>query len=280
MKTRKEILSTVYGTESMNEIQEQFKNSLLSMATEKDIEKRNAHLLEQIIFFNYALTYQLKAITMTNYRTKFMTIAKASKGIKLSSKRVERAFSFLTIITEKKVLDANPKPTDDDKAQKPTKEDFEVVKFEKNLAQKELGRLVDMLHTKDLTLPRRQKREDYDHYIRVAIVALATGSKFSEIENPNFSIDNSFPIIEVDGKVSHAKLRAWVTLIQKHEGVKTLRGIIKGVAKLGIKGTATEGDNEPNEVVFNDIRSLEVVFNDIRSLIGLYTYTKKHEKKD
>jgi len=210
---RKELLYSFYKTDSITEIVKQFESALRTTTPKEDIETRHTVLIEQLLHFSYALTYGLSVNSMLEYRYQFMAVAKKSRsGIRLSGERVENAFKVLPRPTKPKIEKSKKEIEDVEK-----KEIIEENPTEKKNIARKLKRRVEALekdlNDKSIPLLRNQKREDFENYIKVAIVTLATGVKLVDILNGSrWKVSKDTVIVGSDYKT----ISRYVNSIRKH----------------------------------------------------------------
>jgi hypothetical protein len=168
-----------------------------------------------------------------------MTVAKNNKLLKLSNKEIEKAFSFLNRTDKKTILKESHKA--------PKNSDLAVVND--CVALSEINRLKADLDSKNYELAKGQKEEDKETFIKIALVAMATGARLKDImEDLTIStkkgvtyFDDSIKqekgvILELDTKTVQSYLKA----IRSHysdriaKGTDISTGIRKAVKRLKI----------------------------------------------
>ena len=164
---RSELLTALYQTSSKQELLKKFDADI--SITKGTKNQRYTHLLEQIIFYSHAIIYGHGIQTAHNYRQSFMTTAKENEFLKLDDEEIEKAFSFLNR-TEKKSITKTTRPQ-----KQPIKTDDSCV------AKDEIERLKAQLDGKSYELAKGQKADDKEIFIKVALLALSTGSRLKEI---------------------------------------------------------------------------------------------------
>ena len=168
--SRTTLLEELYQTSSKKDLIERF-NTDISI-TKGTKSQRYTHLLETIIFYSHAIIFGHGVQTAHNYRQSFMTTAKKNKHLGLDDKAIKKAFGFLNR-TEKNEFVEKEAPT---KAKEPIKEEPKEC-----IAKDEIRRLKAQLDDKSYELSRGQKVEDKEIFIKVALLALSTGSRLKEI---------------------------------------------------------------------------------------------------
>ena len=169
---RDDLLTALYQTSSKKELLTQFDHSL--SVTKGSSSQRYTHLLEQVLFFSHAIIFGHGVQTAHNYRQNFMSTAKKNKSLKLSSEEIEKAFSFLNR-TEKKALIKEVNEATQTLQNSPLESNGKCI------AKDEIRGLKAQLDNKSYELSRGQKAEDKEIFIKVALVALATGSRLKDI---------------------------------------------------------------------------------------------------
>ena len=167
-----------------------------------------------------------------------MTVAKANKKLKLTSSDIERAFSFLNKTIKKNIIKAViEEPKETNKELLTVKDDC--------IAIDEIKRLKAQLDNNTYELARGQRVEDKEIFIKIAIVAMATGARLSDImsdlaisskKSVTLFNDTEGIILALDIKTVQSYLRA----IRSHykdrleRGIDISTGIRKAVKKLDI----------------------------------------------
>ena len=169
---REDLLTAIYQTSSKKDLLAQFDSKL--SGAKGSATQRYTHLLEQVLFFSHAIIFGHGVQTAHNYRQNFMSTAKKNKSLKLSNEEVEKAFSFLNR-TEKKALVKEVNEAIQTPQNSPLESNNECI------AKDEIRGLKAQLDNKSYELSRGQKAEDKEVFIMIAIVALATGARFSDI---------------------------------------------------------------------------------------------------
>jgi len=237
---RTDLLTAIYQVSSKKELIAQFDSKLSS--AKGSATQRYTHLLEQIVFYSHAIIFGHGVQTAHNYRQNFMSTAKKNKLLKLSNKDVEKAFSFLNR-TEKKAL-IKEFSTVTETPQKSTLESDN-----KCIAKDEIRDLKAQLDNETYELSRGQKAEDKEIYIKIAIIALATGARFSDImENLIISTKKGVTIFDDGLKVQEGVIleldtktvQSYLKSIRKHYKTKIEAkmdigtGVRKNIKKLKI----------------------------------------------
>jgi hypothetical protein len=168
---RSELLTALYQTSSKQELLKKFDADI--SITKGTKTQRYTHLLEQIVFYSHAIIFGHGIQTAHNYRQSFMTTAKANKFLKLNDEKIEEAFSFLNRTEKKSIL----------KVKQPEKEPKSktIKEGEYCVAKEEIERLKAQLDSKSYELAKGQKADDKEIFIKVALLALGTGSRLKEI---------------------------------------------------------------------------------------------------
>jgi len=263
---REDLLTALYQVSTKSEILTQFDKALSTAKKGDSVTKRYTHLLEQVLFYSHAIIYGHKVQTAHNYRQLFMKIAKDNKALNLSSKKVEEAFKFFNrteawdfLTDEEKLADTKrrleKKESERLKRQHKALEakiaqpiEEEKTSSVKCIAKDEIKDLKAQLDNKSYKLSRGQKAEDKEAFIMIALVALATGARLSDImENLKVSTKKSKTyfddgltvqegvILELDTKTVQNYLKS----IRKHYSdrigkIDISTGIRKAVKSLNI----------------------------------------------
>lgn len=159
--TRDELLLQIYGVTTQKDLQQLFKDELIE-AKRLSHSKQYIRLLELITHYFYAISFDYSTATINNHRTEYRKIAKTI----LDDKIVSKVFSFLN------------SPV---KSQAKEKQIKDIKVDDKCEAITQITRLQTQLIDETYTLTRGQKEEDKRAYIKVSILALATGSRLTEI---------------------------------------------------------------------------------------------------
>jgi len=170
--SREELLQAFYKSTSKKEILENFNIELTQIKGSK-IE-RYTQLLEQILKYSHAIIFGHKVRTATEWKKDFLEMAEQNKKLNLDKKDIDKAFSFIRSTYKreiKRMATAEPKPP------KPTK----TIESSDCVARIEIERLKTQLDNRTYKLTRSQKEEDKRTYIKIAIVALATGENLPSI---------------------------------------------------------------------------------------------------
>lgn len=288
--SRSQILNTIYKTDSMKEIYEQFKISLTTVETQ--MEKRELLLVEQILFFSYAMTYEISTNTMLDYRSKFINVARAlsrtKNTIRLSNDKVDSLFSLLPKPTAFQIEQANPTEATKTTEATETTEAPTLTKEESKVAVVvEVEKLVQMLVSVDdgsRKLPKNQEKDDFKNYIKVAIVSLSTGLKLPQILNESFKLAKDIEVIGIElkeGRKYLNEIRKHIELQSKDRVVryqtsysKMLKDGVEDKKKLDrAKGLSElkEEDIDPSRAIKGGIPKLNIENGkDISNLIALY----------
>jgi len=205
---RTALLTALYGTTLKSELLKQFDRKLSTVNTEDEVSKRYTHLLEQVLYFSHAIIYGQESVnTIQHYRRDFMLKAKNNKTLNLSSSKVEYAFSFFNR-TVKKELEKTTTPS-------------QPIQISEGcaIAKKEIKRLKKELDTKSYKLARGQKVEDKETFMKIAIVAMATGARLQDIME-------DLPITDIRGKkyfdsitllvIDFETVQTYIKAIRKH----------------------------------------------------------------
>lgn len=217
--TREKTFLSVYGVEQPKQVLELFAEDVKQV---KRVAKTKQYqgLLELVLKYSYAIFYDYRTISIRNNRLKYRKVAMGE----LLQKDVEKAFNMIAIATEP----SEPKAT------KAIPTDCIVIE--------QIKRLKDQLDNKTYLLKRGQKVDDTEIYIKVALVAMATGSRLREIMETlelsqrkgtiTFTVDEDSiegVILELDYKT----VRAYLKDIRKHyaERIKNNVDISTGIRK-------------------------------------------------
>ena len=293
---RDELLKTLYQATSKANLLNQFDNRLDGInavfkerKTTSTEERRYAYLLEQILFYSHAIIFGHGVQTAHGYRQAFMTTAKTNKKLNLSIERIENAFSFLNRSEKWDFLsdDEKKKTLIKRQAKKPNKRtELQLKRLESRnttnkdindypntcIAKDEIKRLKEELDTKSYKLAKGQKEEDKQIFIKVALVALSTGSRLKEITETlelsskkgvtyftNEEDTKKGIILELDTKT----IRAYLKDIKSHYAdrigkVDIGRGIRKAVGRISIPypHTTKEGVKRDNATSLNHLNYL------------------------
>jgi hypothetical protein len=227
--TREKTFLSVYGVEQPKQVLGLFTEDVKQV---KRLAKTKQYqgLLELVLKYSYAIFYDYKTVSIRNNRLKYRKIAMSE----LSKKDVVKAFDMIAIATEpleqKQTATKKDTPTD-------------------CVAIDQIRRLKDQLDNETYQLKRGQKADDTEIYIKVALVAMATGSRLQEIMGTlelsqrkgtiTFTIDEDSTegvILELDYKT----VRAYLKDIRKHyadrieANVDISTGIRKAVKRLEV----------------------------------------------
>jgi len=159
--TRDELLLQIYGATTQKELQELFRDDLTE-CKKLPKGKQYIRLLELLVRYSYAISFDYSTATINNHRTEYRKISKSI----LDDTSVNKAFSFFSSPIKSQ-------------AKEKTVKDIEVDDKCEAIAQ--ITRLQAQLIDETYIVTRGQKEEDKRVYIKVSILALATGSRLTEI---------------------------------------------------------------------------------------------------
>ena len=237
---RDNLLTALYQTSNKTELLAQYDSKL--SGAKGTATQRYIHLLEQTIFYSHAIIFGHGVQTAHNYRQAFMSTAKKNKLLKLSNKEIEKAFLFLNRTEKKSII----KVTSIESQNPPKNGDLESK--DSCVAIDEIKRLKSDLDNKNYKLSRGQKVEDKETFIKIAIIAMATGARLNDImENLTISTKKSITLFDdgvsikegvilvVDTKIAQSYLRAIRNHYSDRIGkVDISTGIRKAVKRLAI----------------------------------------------
>ena len=232
---RDTLLTALYNATSKTELLNQF-DSKLSEVKGKNQAIRYTHLLEQIVFYSHAIIFGHGVQTAHNYRQTFMSTAKANKKLKLGEKDIEKAFSFLNRTIKKNTVKKIESGVTDKRA---------LASKDDCIAIEEIKRLKAQLDNNTYKLARGQKVEDKEAFIRIALVALSTGARLSDImedlvistkKGVTLFNDTESVILVLDTKTVQLYLRAIRSHYKDRLGgsIDISTGIRKAIKKLDI----------------------------------------------
>ena len=166
--SRVNLLESLYQVTSKKDILSQFDSKLLSAGKSKSA--KYIHLLEQIVYYSHAIVYGQSVQTAHNYRQSFIETAIKNKTFSLDDDKIKEAFSFLNRTSRKQI-----EKTPVSKSHKSV--DKSIIQSTLDL----ISSVKDELDNKTYTLSRGRTIENAESTIMIALVALSTGAKYSDI---------------------------------------------------------------------------------------------------
>jgi hypothetical protein len=263
---RDNLLTALYQTSNRAELLAQYDSKL--SGARGTATQRYIHLLEQTMFYSHAIIFGHGVQTAHNYRQAFMSTAKKNKLLKLGDKEIEKAFSFFNrsekwdFLSREERIEVlkerqTKKPSEKTALQLKKLESSKQQNTPKNsvleskdscVAIDEIKRLKADLDNETYELSRGQKVEDKETFIKIAIIAMATGARLNDImENLTIStkrgvtfFDDGISVKEgvllmIDTKTAQSYLRAIRGHYKDRIGkVDISTGIRKAVKRLNI----------------------------------------------
>jgi len=252
---RDELLKALYQATTKGDLLSQFDSKLSEInavfrgrGARLTDDKRYTYLLEQIVFYSHAIIFGHGVQTAHNYRQSFMTTAKKNKLLKLSSKEIEKAFSFLNRTEKKNII----KATTTEPQNQQNKDGLAVN--DSCIAKDEIRRLKAQLDNKTYGLAKGQKVEDKEIFIKVALVALSTGARLKDIME-DLTVSTKKGVIYFDDGISSKEgvileldaktVQGYLKAIRSHysdriaKGTDISTGIRKAVKRLNINFNQT-----------------------------------------
>jgi len=245
---RSNLLTALYETVEISELLKKF-DSHLTVFAKGTKDKKRIILMEQILFYSHAIIYNQKVQTATKWRSYFIKVAKENKALGFTSNEVNEVFSHFNNTTKAKILKASGETTVT--AQK-TEEKQEL---DNCIAKNEIRRLKDELDSKKYELSKGQKADDKEAFIKIALMALSTGSRLKDIMEDLTITTKSKKVYFEDGKSSKESViigldtktaQSYIRAIRSHygdrikDGTDISTGIRKAIKRLNIpKATNT-----------------------------------------